>query len=33
MKIGVAGTSRERVITQTKRRYPFIVIDKAMMLR
>ena len=33
MKIGAEGTSRENVITQTKRRYPFIVIDKAMILK
>lgn len=33
MKIGAVGRSIDHVIYQTKRRYPFIVIDKAMMLR
>jgi len=33
MKIGAAGKSKENVIIQTKRRYPFIVVDKAVILR
>ena len=33
MKIGAIGKSIDHVINQTKRRYPFIVIDKALMLR
>lgn len=33
MKFGAIGTSRERAIIQTKNRYPFVVIEKAMILK